>query len=157
MRETWFSWTQTRGLGVIQPKGTRTLKLPKYQTGKVKLKCNRTKSWIKEHWDVKFALLDSERSRTCRKWYTSCALKIPTAYNMCIQLTRIHNACNLERGESPLLVEPRLNSLWGQGAQPMRKEGGENYIRTSFTLNKHYGHNCKKIGWAGYEDSLHRW
>jgi len=26
---------------------------------------------------VKFALLDSERSRTCRKWYSSCVLKFP--------------------------------------------------------------------------------
>jgi len=51
---------------------------------------------------VKFALLDSERSRTCRKWYTSCVLKIPAAYNTRIQVKRIHNAYNLDRGASPL-------------------------------------------------------
>jgi len=34
----------------------------------------------------------------------------------------------------------------------MRKEGGENYIRTSSTLQKkNYGDNFKQMGWAGYE------
>ena len=51
---------------------------------------------------MRFALLDSERIRTCRKWYTLRVLKTPAAYNTCIQVTRIHNACNLERGASPL-------------------------------------------------------